>query len=58
MYVLYSIYVLQKQNNDGISMDEEKTMGGGGWGGFPPLQKIYYAGLIIKERTCRGFSTL
>ena len=53
MYVLYSIYVLQ--NNDGISTDEEKTMGGG-WGGFPPLQKIFDAGLIIKERTCGGFT--
>ena len=52
MYVLYSIYVLQ--NNDGISMDKEKTMGG--LGGFPPLQKIFDAGLIIKERTCGGFN--
>ena len=34
--VLYSIYVLQ--NNDRISTDEEKTMGGG-WGGSPPVKR-------------------
>ena len=38
MYVLYSIYVLQ--NNDGISMDNVKTMGGGFGGGSPPSKDI------------------
>jgi len=38
MYVLYRIYVLQ--NNDGISMDEEETMGGG-LGGVPPFFNRY-----------------
>ena len=48
MYVLYRIYVLQ--NNDGISMDEEETMGGV-WGGFPPLQQIYNYGLLMTVST-------
>ena len=38
MYVLYRIYVLQ--NNDGISTDKEKTMGGGFGGGSPPSTDI------------------
>ena len=48
MYVLYSIYVLQ--NNDGISTDKEKTMGGG-LGGVPPPSKdiitVYWRQYIV-----------
>ena len=48
MYVLYRIYVLQ--NNDGISMDEEETMGGG-LGGVPPpstdIITVYWRQYIV-----------
>ncbi len=48
MYVLYSIYVLQ--NNDGISTDKEKTMGGG-LGEVPPPSKdiitVYWRQYIV-----------
>jgi hypothetical protein len=50
MYVLYSIYVLQ--NNDGISMDEEKTMGRG-LGGVPPPVKRY---LMLDRSSKRGIA--
>ena len=49
MYVLYSIYVLQ--NNDGISTDKEKTMGGGLGGPPPPPSKdiitVYWRQYIV-----------
>ncbi len=46
MYVPYSIYVLQ--NNDGISTDKEKTIGGG-LGGVPPpdIITVYWRQYIV-----------
>ena len=55
MYVLYRIYVLQ--NNDGISTDKEKTMGGV-WGGFPPLQQIYNYGLLTTVSTIHCYDNI